>query len=445
VIRSIRLFGPRNGVRACARGAGLRDMAARAWRLALPTSPFPVRGLRSVSQRKSEAKDFQRDESECPKSPPPPPPTNSQLRIHALNCAIPMIGFGFMDNLVMIQMGDFIDNSIGVHFGLTTLTAAALGQVCSDVSGVCFGGAIEQVAAGLGLPHSKLTPEQLSQFNMRLFSTIFAALGVIVGCLFGMVVLLFKDLDRAERQKKAKRLGGIFDTLVRDGRRILSAQRCNLWLVTEEGDHLWSRAFTGDIPNTERLREAFHRFDQDSTSTITEDNLMAAFDKLGWEIDERFMLETFKNIRQAAPKNDQINKRVGFGEFKQLIKCILKEDRRIPIRNGGAKHRVLTTGKIVNIQNSYAETQKDQFSANYDLDEGSTRKFDRYTGYDTFSVLLVPVVVEDPKRVIGLIEFANKTVDDVGFQAFNEEDEKIALLLASVTASFISDTIKSQD
>jgi hypothetical protein len=40
-----------------------------------------------------------------------------------------MIGFGLMDNLVMIQAGDLIDSTIGVTLGLSTLTAAAFGQV----------------------------------------------------------------------------------------------------------------------------------------------------------------------------------------------------------------------------------------------------------------------------------------------------------------------------
>jgi hypothetical protein len=51
--------------------------------------------------------------------------------------------FGFMDNIVMINVGDFIDNTIGVALGLSTLTAAAFGQCCSDVSGVMFGGYVE--------------------------------------------------------------------------------------------------------------------------------------------------------------------------------------------------------------------------------------------------------------------------------------------------------------
>lgn len=33
------------------------------------------------------------------------------------------------------QAGDLIDNNIGVLFGFSTLTAAAIGQIFSDVSG----------------------------------------------------------------------------------------------------------------------------------------------------------------------------------------------------------------------------------------------------------------------------------------------------------------------
>jgi hypothetical protein len=51
--------------------------------------------------------------------------------------------FGLMDNLVMLSCGDLIDQSFGVKFGLATLTAAACGQVVSDVCGVCFGGVVQ--------------------------------------------------------------------------------------------------------------------------------------------------------------------------------------------------------------------------------------------------------------------------------------------------------------
>lgn len=38
-----------------------------------------------------------------------------------------------MDNFVMLSAGDLIDNTLGVKFGLATLTAAACGQVVRNV------------------------------------------------------------------------------------------------------------------------------------------------------------------------------------------------------------------------------------------------------------------------------------------------------------------------
>lgn len=63
----------------------------------------------------------------------PPKPTKKQLRELFVISAVPMIGFGFMDNFIMIQAGGYIDSTLGVKFGLATMTAAAMGQVVSDV------------------------------------------------------------------------------------------------------------------------------------------------------------------------------------------------------------------------------------------------------------------------------------------------------------------------
>ena len=62
-----------------------------------------------------------------------------QVRRYAVNVAIPMVGFGIMDNLIMIQVGEQIDLTFGVSLGLQTMTAAGFGQVISDTAGVCSG------------------------------------------------------------------------------------------------------------------------------------------------------------------------------------------------------------------------------------------------------------------------------------------------------------------
>ena len=49
-------------------------------------------------------------------------------------------------------MGDLIDTTLGVSFGLATITAAAMGQICSDVSGVCVGGFVDALFNKMGIP-----------------------------------------------------------------------------------------------------------------------------------------------------------------------------------------------------------------------------------------------------------------------------------------------------
>jgi hypothetical protein len=134
------------------------------------------------------------------------PASWKQLWRQAVASAVPMVGFGFMDNTIMIHAGEYLDNTVGVTFGLSTLTAAAMGQVMSDFSGVLFGGTVGELAAKCGLPDPKLTEFQLRTRAVRWVSVGGAAVGVLIGCTLGMSSLLFMDLDRADREKRAKQV-----------------------------------------------------------------------------------------------------------------------------------------------------------------------------------------------------------------------------------------------
>eukprot|EP00656_Telonema_subtile_P019490 TRINITY_DN20726_c0_g1_i3.p1 TRINITY_DN20726_c0_g1~~TRINITY_DN20726_c0_g1_i3.p1 ORF type:complete len:324 (-),score=56.67 TRINITY_DN20726_c0_g1_i3:418-1389(-) len=160
-----------------------------------------------------------------------PKPSQLQLRRHAVACAVPMIGFGAMDNFIMIQAGDLIDSTIGVTFGMATMTAAACGQICSDFSGVMFGGTVEALANKLGLPTAGLTVEQAQLKNVKLLSTVSAGVGVVIGCLVGMTSLLFMDLEKADRLRKAEELEHIFSVVFSQGKQLLQAQQVNLYLL----------------------------------------------------------------------------------------------------------------------------------------------------------------------------------------------------------------------
>ena len=131
-----------------------------------------------------------------------PIPTSTQLKNHYIANTLPMIGFGIMDQTVLIQAGNMIDLTIGVQFGLSTLTAAAIGGLISNVSGILFGGTLETIAKTLGLvPASNLTPQQRSLSFVRRGRIVSQVLGIVLGCCIGMVNLLFIDTDKSQSLK----------------------------------------------------------------------------------------------------------------------------------------------------------------------------------------------------------------------------------------------------
>lgn len=159
------------------------------------------------------------------------PPTREQLTKHFVNAMVPMIGFGFMDNLIMIQAGELIDTSIGVTFGLSTLTAAAVGQIFSDMSGVCFGGLVGAVAGKFGLPSARLSHDQLRLGKVRTVGTTGRMVGILIGCLLGMTSLLFMDLKESQRLRRFKELQPILATIARHTKRALGVASCRIYLL----------------------------------------------------------------------------------------------------------------------------------------------------------------------------------------------------------------------
>ncbi|XP_047675270.1 transmembrane protein 65 isoform X2 [Tachysurus fulvidraco] len=98
------------------------------------------------------------------------PPSTNQLRYVLLHNAIPFVGFGFFDNAIMIAAGTQIELSIGVTFGISTMAAAALGNLVSDLAGLGLAGYVEALAARLGMQIPDLTPKQADMWQTRLSS-----------------------------------------------------------------------------------------------------------------------------------------------------------------------------------------------------------------------------------------------------------------------------------
>uniref|UniRef100_A0A1I8HPG2 Transmembrane protein 65 n=1 Tax=Macrostomum lignano TaxID=282301 RepID=A0A1I8HPG2_9PLAT len=112
--------------------------------------------------------------------------------------AIPFVGFGFFDNAIMIVAGEYIDLTLGAAFCISTLAAAALGNWVSDLAGLSLASWVEGMTSRLGFETPRLTPQQLELRSTR-WATVFGrSLGISLGCLLGMLPLLFIDTDEAD-------------------------------------------------------------------------------------------------------------------------------------------------------------------------------------------------------------------------------------------------------
>jgi hypothetical protein len=139
-----------------------------------------------------------------------------QIQSVLMSAAIPMVGFGFMDNFVMIQAGGYIDSTLGVQFGLATLTAAAMGQVVSDVSGVLFGGSLERILSPF-IKQVKLSTAQQRLPAVARLRLAGAVGGVIVGCILGASSLYFVlDDDSSKPLDRLRQLQGIVGDMLQE-------------------------------------------------------------------------------------------------------------------------------------------------------------------------------------------------------------------------------------
>lgn len=181
------------------------------------------------------------------------PPSMEQLKVLFSASAVPMIGFGMMDNIVMIQAGQLIDNTIGVTMGLATLTAAAAGQVVSDVSGVIFGGSLERFLHQHKLiTASTLTTAQRALPVSRNAAMFGAVCGVMLGCGLGASCLLFMDLEARERAERAIQLQAVLNDMMEeagDGVE-LRCDSCIIHLAHLPADKHFSTDHTKDTGKT---------------------------------------------------------------------------------------------------------------------------------------------------------------------------------------------------
>ncbi|XP_011306323.1 transmembrane protein 65 isoform X3 [Fopius arisanus] len=120
----------------------------------------------------------------------PQPQRKDLMRVAAAN-AIPFIGFGFLDNFIMIIAGEQIETSVGAVITISTMAAAALGNTISDILGIGSAYYVELLAQKIGFQPPRLTPIQLDLPKSRLAANLGRVIGVTIGCMLGMTPLLW--------------------------------------------------------------------------------------------------------------------------------------------------------------------------------------------------------------------------------------------------------------
>jgi GAF domain-containing protein len=137
-----------------------------------------------------------------------------------LQRGVPFIGFGMVDNAIMIVAGDYIEMSIGVTLAIGTMTAAALGNIFADVIGLNLGGMIEEASHRMGLPEPTLSRAQKEMGVTRLVAYMGSSFGIAFGCLLGMLPLALISNEAREESPVE-----VFQALARRTARLVGAER----------------------------------------------------------------------------------------------------------------------------------------------------------------------------------------------------------------------------
>ena len=99
--------------------------------------------------------------------------------------------FGFIDNVIMVLVGDKLDAGIVSTLGWSTMAAAGLGNTISDVAGALAGDSIESALEKVGLQENDVDKKYKSSVWVHLAKLGGGAFGIAAGCLIGMFPLIF--------------------------------------------------------------------------------------------------------------------------------------------------------------------------------------------------------------------------------------------------------------
>lgn len=219
-----------------------------------------------------------------------PPPTRQQmLRLH-VRSAVPFVGFGFFDNMIMLTVGGAIENTIGVALGLTSLAAAGMGQMVSDACGITLQGLIERFADRLGLPHPKLSLKQQKLKSVQSFILASRIFGIFVGCGLGMFPLLLMPepphrklvdeiADKLPRSRREEFMSSVDTRHFQNGEYILTyKEMSNYVLFIESGQVKCEGRDADGLPFQVCMIEPGHSFGKPQLHCASQVDLIAIGD-----------------------------------------------------------------------------------------------------------------------------------------------------------------------
>lgn len=121
------------------------------------------------------------------------PPTFREFLSSFVGKATKSFVFGFIDNFILILAGNAIDTTLGDTLGLSPMASAGIGNALSDAVGEFGGETIDNTLDRMGVSGNVIPDDQMENAPawMRLLNQNAGVIGIIIGCLVGMVPLMF--------------------------------------------------------------------------------------------------------------------------------------------------------------------------------------------------------------------------------------------------------------
>lgn len=176
------------------------------------------------------------------------PPTKEQLHRCLQAAAVPFIGFGFLDNFLMIVFGDLIDSTLCVALNFSTMAAAAIGNTISDGAGIWSGQWLESKCKALGFEEPKLSDAQQDLPVTIRWRNVGQFIGITIGCILGCCPLLVMDPHAAVQQRRDKEREEAFEVAISKVQEILQAEAVGLLLFNQERNELVASHQTSNLP-----------------------------------------------------------------------------------------------------------------------------------------------------------------------------------------------------